>query len=451
VKRNWDEAGPTRQYARLRTLAIIATLIFSVAMSATLVAFQMRSERAIKDGIVSQARAHAQEFNAVRTYVQGFSGIYVPASAETTVNPHLQGIPGVMPAIYAPNGKQYVLQNAPCVARSVSAILDRESNQTVRMNLSSLAPMNVENKPDAFTRRAIAQLNSGSSEVYSFAQVGRSHEFQYALGIPMAEKCGRCHPGWVGQVAGNAGATVVHLDVTEPLGYIATSRMWTGIAVVVLLFSSALVLHLLGTRVLVPMRDAQEQIYDLANKDSLTGLGVRRVGVDALTDEVARSSREERCLACCMLDLDDFKAVNDDLGHTMGDTVLAAVGSAISSCLRPYDRAARVGGEEFLLLLPGVCAREADEIVERVREAIARASEGVEGLGRTITCSAGIAVYDPPSSESAHDVFMRADQALLAAKRAGKNRGLISGDALLRSASVLRPTCPAAHMESGAL
>ncbi len=451
VKQNWDEGGPSRQHERLRTLAIVATLTFALAMSATLVVFQLRSENAIKDGLLSQARAHAQELNAVRTYVQGFSGIYVPASAETSVNPHLAGIPDVLPTIYAPNGKQYVLQNAPVVARSVSSILARDSNQSVRMALSSLSPINSGNTPDAFTKDAIAQLNSGRHEVYGFTDGGGLHEFRYALGIPMAEKCGRCHPSWVGQAAGNAGATVVRLDATKPLTYIATSRLWTGAAVVVLLVSSALILRLLGTKVLTPMLAAQQQLYNLANKDSLTGRDVRRVGVDALTDEVARASREEQCLTCCMLDLDDFKSVNDELGHAIGDRVLADVGEAIRSGLRPYDRAARVGGEEFLLLLPGVCAREADEIIERVRSEMALASSAVEGLDRPITCSAGIAVFDPPSTETAHELFVRADHALLAAKGAGKNRGLVSGDALLRSASVLRPTCPASNLDADIL
>lgn len=451
MRRSWEEAGPSRQYARLRALAIAATLIFALAMSATLILFQVRSERAVKDGILTQARAHAQAFDAVRIYVQGFSGIYVPSSTELTANPLLAGIPGVTSAFTNPDGKQLVLQNAPCVARNISSILAVSSKQTVRMGLTALNPMNPWNEPDTFARYAITELDRGNHEAYAFGRAGKSDVFHYAVGIPLSPKCGKCHPGWVGKTSGVAGATVVRLDVTRPLAYMTTSRMWTGTVVLLLLAGSAAALYVVVTGMLLPMYHAQRQIYDLAHNDSLTGLSVRRIGVEALAEEVARAARDERCVSACMIDLDDFKAVNDDLGHSMGDQVLALVGEAISDCLRPYDTAARVGGEEFLLVLPGACAVEADEIMERVRAAIAASGDRVRGLDRVITCSAGIAVYDPPSSETAHELFSRADQALLAAKRAGKNRGLISGDSLLRSTSVLRPTCPASNMDPGAL
>lgn len=426
MKQRWEDTGPSRQYARLRVLAIAAALVFVLVMSATLVLLQVRSERAVKDGILTQARAHAQEFNAVRTYVQGFAGIYVPASDKIRVNPHLRGIPGVTPELSTPGGKPYVLQNAPRVARDISGILERDSGQSVLMGLTALDPLNPDNAPDAFARKAIARLNSGEKEAFTYEHSGGTSTFRYALGIPLSKKCGRCHPGWVGRTSGNAGATIVRLDVTRPLAWMATSRMWTGAVILAVMLVSIAVIYALITRVLRPMYVAQRQIYDMAREDSLTGLNVRRIGVEALTEEVARSRRDEQSVACCMLDLDDFKTVNDQLGHAMGDQVLACVGKAIRGALRTYDTAARVGGEEFLLLLPGACVLEAGEVIERVRTRIAESTSAIEGLERTITCSAGIAVFDPPSTESANDLFIRADHALLTAKRAGKNRSLVS-------------------------
>jgi diguanylate cyclase (GGDEF)-like protein len=443
----WNQAGPSRQYARLRALAIAATLIFVIAMSATLILLQVRSERAVTDGILTQARAHAQEFNAVRTYVQGFSGIYVPASEECGVNPHLIGIPGVKPALSAPDGKQYVLKNAPCVARDISRILERDSGQSVLMQLSALDPINTANRPDAFTRSAIGQLDRGAPEVFAYGHAGDKQVFRYALGIPLQPKCSRCHPPWTGQVSGNAGATVVQLDVTQPLAWISTSRAWTGMIILAVVLLSVVIILVLNTLVLKPMHRAQLQVYDMARRDSLTGLNVRRIGMESLAEELSRAARDELRVACCMLDLDDFKLVNDELGHSMGDRVLERVGAAISGCLRPYDKAARVGGEEFLLVLPGACAREADEIVGRVRAEIAKVTSAMGELGRTVTCSAGVAVYDPSSGESANGLFMRADHALLAAKRAGKNRSLVSGDEHPISTGVLVPVFSAGSPE----
>ncbi len=428
-----DESGPSRQYARLRALTIVASLVFIVMMSSTLALLQIRSETALRESILSQARAHAREFNAVRTYVQGHEGIYVPASQDTTINPSLVGIPSVVPTIAAPSGKIYVLQNSPLVARRISELLEEETgSDSVRMGLYGHAPLNPENTADAFALAAIDELKAGKSEVYSFGRSGGKDEFRYALGIPLTEKCGRCHEDLVGQKDGVAGAAVVRIDVTRSLRYIAVSRIWTAGAIAILLVVSMLALHVAINRVLKGMYLAQRQVYEMAHTDSLTGLSPRWRGLAALNDEVDRARREQRCVACCVMDLDDFKTVNDELGHAIGDRVLEAVGRAIRDNMRSYDSAARIGGEEFLLILPDSCTREVSEILSRLHAAIAGATLGLDGFERKMTCCVGVAVMDPSRSETAEDLFIRADLALLEAKRQGKNRDLVAEPAPTR-------------------
>jgi diguanylate cyclase (GGDEF)-like protein len=418
-----DVNSPERQYARMRNLALGAATVLTLMAIASLVSFQLYSERALREGILSQARAHASQFNAVRTYVQGFSGVYVPASEDTIVNPHLEGITNIVPMMTREDGKRFVLQNAPIVAREISAILEESSKgEPVRMNLYGANPLNPLNTPDAFAHEAIAHFKSGKREYYAFGEEDGADVFRYALPVPLEAKCSACHIDLVGQTHGVGGASVIEIDVTRPLRFTAQSRSWTGLAILAVVATTMSLVYLYTTRVLARVREAQSQLYEMARKDALTGLFTRRVGLERLEEEVARAQRERKPLACCVMDIDDFKRVNDDLGHHVGDRALMAVGGTMLAHVRPYDVTARVGGEEFLVVMPDSNCVTAQNVIERLREQIAEATSATPELDRGLTCSAGIAVLDLKAPESAESLYIRADNALLAAKRGGKDR-----------------------------
>ena len=164
-----------------------------------------------------------------------------------------------------------------------------------------------------------------------------------------------------------------------------------------------------------------------ARLDPLTGLGNRAVLDNALLAAIAELNRNEVGFAVCMLDLDHFKQINDHYGHAAGDDVLRAVGRTIASCLRPYDVAARFGGEEFVVLLRQVEGDEAEEVFERMLHKI-RSLE-VRTLDSTIavTASAGLALVFPKdvgaaASPSLEGVLSIVDGALYEAKRLGRDQ-----------------------------
>jgi diguanylate cyclase (GGDEF)-like protein len=156
-----------------------------------------------------------------------------------------------------------------------------------------------------------------------------------------------------------------------------------------------------------------------AMTDKLTGLANRRSIEDTLKRMAAQSARALTPLAAIMLDLDHFKQVNDVHGHDCGDEVLAAVGAAITGCLRESDFAGRYGGEEFLILLPESDHEGALVTAERLRTTIARLRIPQENL--TITASLGLSVM-PEDAVTGADLLRCADRALYAAKRGGRNR-----------------------------
>ena len=155
--------------------------------------------------------------------------------------------------------------------------------------------------------------------------------------------------------------------------------------------------------------------------DVLTGIANRRQCEDALTHEIARAERLGAPLTLVLADLDDFKAVNDHHGHSVGDDVLREFASVLRSTVRDADLAGRWGGEEFVLLLPGTDTEGGANLADRVRSALAeRSFLGRNGGVVTVTCSFGVAQLAPGAD--ARELFASADRALYRAKREGKNR-----------------------------
>jgi diguanylate cyclase (GGDEF)-like protein len=154
--------------------------------------------------------------------------------------------------------------------------------------------------------------------------------------------------------------------------------------------------------------------------DGLTGLANRRQAEDALESELSRAQRFGGPLAFVLGDLDDFKRVNDRYGHPSGDIVLREFAEVLRESVRDIDVAARWGGEEFSLLLPGTDAAGAAHVAERIRRSLAaRLILTTEGLPVRITASFGVAAYPAAGSEEA--LVAAADAALYEAKRMGKD------------------------------
>ena len=153
----------------------------------------------------------------------------------------------------------------------------------------------------------------------------------------------------------------------------------------------------------------------LADLDALTGLHNRRTFHETLAREVSRAHRYRRQLALIVTDLDDFKAINDQVGHLAGDNVLAEVAERLRSVVRTADIACRVGGDELAVILPEAGAGDAELLAHRIARAIAASPVANAG---TLFCSAGVA--EIREGDSAADLFERADQALYRAKELGK-------------------------------
>ena len=174
------------------------------------------------------------------------------------------------------------------------------------------------------------------------------------------------------------------------------------------------------------LRRQRDEMRALADTDELTGLPNRRAGLKRLEQHMDAARADGGLLAVGFLDIDLFKRINDVHGHAVGDRVLVAVAATLTSAVRDPADVIRMGGEEFLVLLPGIGGATARARLDAMRTGVgaAGAALGIEGLA--VTASIGLASLTPDDADAA-SLLRRADEAMYRAKRAGRDRVVEAG------------------------
>lgn len=165
----------------------------------------------------------------------------------------------------------------------------------------------------------------------------------------------------------------------------------------------------------------EKQLRYLASHDELSGLPNRRYFMQCANEEIARARRYHRPLSLLIIDLDHFKAINDQYGHAVGDQVIQAFAEQCRNLVRESDTPARVGGEEFAVLLPETDHDHALQAAERLRSLVAQQSTKTEAGAITLTVSIGVATYRD-GSDSVESLLREADEHLYKAKQHGRNQ-----------------------------
>jgi two-component system cell cycle response regulator len=163
-------------------------------------------------------------------------------------------------------------------------------------------------------------------------------------------------------------------------------------------------------------------LYEVTTTDMMTRLRLRHFFLDTLGSQLALCRRNEQELSIIMIDIDNFKSLNDGYGHLMGDEVIIGVSRIMLGCIRQTDMAARYGGEEFVILLPGAEEAVAVQIAERIRQSVEQTSFSLDDASVSVTISLGLASFDPLNEVNSQHFIDNADQALYRSKRGGKNR-----------------------------
>jgi diguanylate cyclase (GGDEF)-like protein len=275
-----------------------------------------------------------------------------------------------------------------------------------------------EQARDDLDRKAIET----KAPVYQTSELSDgSHQFRAVIPFIASRNfrgtnCLACHHVQEGSVNG---AASIELDMDEADAKIGQVKRWVWAADLVFALILALVLI---------WRKADQRIQVLANYDTVTGLPNRNLLHDRLAQTISFSRRYQRSMGILFIDLDDFKNVNDSLGHHVGDQLLKELAARLKSCVREVDTVARLGGDEFVIVLMGVAYR--DDVIffaEKLLEAIARPFP-LEGRELFVSTSIGIAVY-PKDGEDEATLLKNADSAMYHAKERGKgNYSFYSAD-----------------------
>ena len=178
---------------------------------------------------------------------------------------------------------------------------------------------------------------------------------------------------------------------------------------------------------LMRLKKTNEQITHLAYHDSLTSLPNRILFYDRLNQAIAKAHRDKESIAVLYLDLDGFKTINDTLGHDVGDVLLREASKRIVACVRNSDTVARMGGDEFTVILSNVRTSNSDDrVAKKIIEAIATPFM-LNGKNCSVSVSIGIALY-PDNGDTAEHLIKISDAAMYLAKHSGKNCYRFAGD-----------------------
>jgi diguanylate cyclase (GGDEF)-like protein len=186
------------------------------------------------------------------------------------------------------------------------------------------------------------------------------------------------------------------------------------------------------------LREARGRLEIMASTDELTGIANRRAALSRLQEALARCARGHEDLVLIALDVDHFKKLNDTYGHAAGDAVLREFVIRVKSQLREYDVLGRIGGEEFLAVLPGVSLEVGTGVAERVRQSVGNTPfHVVPDAEIPVTVSIGVSAASSESVPSVDALMQLADEALYQAKKSGRNQvvvgGIIASDTRLAS------------------
>lgn len=402
---------------------VLIVSIVAVILVGLFTAFYTRTESLTENIILQQARAFVAEILLTRKWVNEHGGVYVPVKPGTEPNPYLAKIPGLKATIRDEQGKLYTLRNPSTVTREISELADRSA--LFKFRISSLRYINPSAKPDAFERKALQSFERGKKESQTVLHTQEGAFFRYMVPVYYEKSCDKCHlsmsykPGDVrGGISVTIPMTLVNQQMKANRDYLAMSA----ILVLALLFISMLIISAKFTKL---VSKAHADLAKMATTDALTGLLNRKSGIEELDEEIARHSRSQTPLSCLMLDIDNFKSINDKYGHQAGDAALASFARLVSHCLRSYDIMCRYGGEEFMILLPETNAQDAQKAAERIRETVAATPIIFEDATILITVSIGVAGVDKIKSEKADHFIRLADAALYRAKREGRNRVVV--------------------------
>ncbi len=417
---------------------ITAICIWTVIIISSL-SWNYNSERRQAVELASNvAHAHFNRDTAFRRWGSSHGGVYVPTDERTLPNSYLSHLPER--DITTPSGRELTLMNP---AYMLSQITHDSNDYFVAIGRITAFPeklINPINMPDQWELKALDLLEKGANKVEEVVNVNDVSHFRLMKPVFFEDNCLQCHLSQnykTGDFSGGIGVAVSMMPYIEAQKeslfflYVSYAFFWvTGLVSLFYFFKQAKAHEL-------DQIQTEEKIMTLALFDELTELPNRRLLQDRLDQAMLASTRSEMFCALLFIDLDKFKIVNDTFGHDMGDMLLKEVAIRLSTCIRSEDTVARIGGDEFVVLLKnlGLNRENAAIKTEAVGTKILAAlneSYQFDDIAYNITPSIGSTLFKGRLN-SFSELLKQSDFAMYKAKKTGQSK-LCFFDAKMESA-----------------
>jgi diguanylate cyclase (GGDEF)-like protein len=285
----------------------------------------------------------------------------------------------------------------------------------------SLKNLNPENLPDDFERKALELFEQGEREHWQIDKSSGKPVFRYIFPLVVEEPCLACHRRQGYKLGDIRGGVSIMIPGTGLVAQMRTNRNQIVIDIVSTIGILLAIIYFLTWKLVGRLDETQKRLKHIAVTDELTGIKNRRHIMEQMNKEYQRAVRTGGALSLILLDIDNFKIVNDTHGHAFGDKVLQAVAKEMEDGLRSYDLLGRIGGEEFLIASPGSTLDDAAGLAERIRLKIKGRKIPNRTEEITVTVSAGVTSFNERDGK-AEAILKRADDALYLAKKQGRDR-----------------------------
>ena len=395
------------------------SLIISLVIVAVYVGIYLRNNRLLLDSAKQQAASYFDLIVRVRRWNANYGGVYVEKRPGVESSKYLREV-GIEPDKKTVDGSVLTLRNPALMTKEISNVPSTFNG--IRFHITSLMLLNHENAPDEFELRALGSFTRGEREYWEIERRDSVAVFRYMAPLPFEESCQKCHFKFnykTGDIRGGISVSIPFSETEQNMELNRLSLIGLSLLTLALLLGSTYVmLNNLGNK----LEEAQSALLEASIRDDLTGLHNRRFLMSRLHEEFERARRLGTSLGLLMMDLDNFKEVNDKYGHPVGDEVLKSVAQTLSGILREYDIAGRYGGEEFAVVSMETGPDDLVRLAERIREKISRQVHGkVTGVRVTISIGSASLNHD----DTPETLLKRSDNALYQAKKEGRNRTVL--------------------------
>ena len=403
---------------QIRPYQIMLCAFLSLLLGGYSFFLYLRTDRLMLERMHEQATdyydliIHAKEWNS------GYGGVYVVKQGKVETNFYLRKM-GIDPDVRDVWGRVYTLRNHAIMTAEISRMSEREKGAKFRM--ISLAPLDPANTPDNLEQRVIRGFIAGEREFARLEEGQSPPAYRYIRPLYVDKSCLLCHKGQGYAIGDVIGAISISLPVSNVLAENRISKILIILGAVATIVIVLAGIYFFTRRLAVKLDEVQSHLVLQATTDELTGVMNRRNILKRLDEEQQRAIRLRETLCIMIIDLDHFKRINDTYGHLCGDVVLKRVVAGIRDTIRTYDILGRIGGEEFLIISPGVTMEVAISLAERVRTLISELEIEHGDHKIVVTVSAGVTTLES-GDMGVVPMMIRADRAMYLAKEQGRNR-----------------------------